>query len=292
MNSGMLLEEDVEAGEPAQDVLGQVRAVDPQDRELAPPRQQLLLELAHPLAPRQRLRRPEVDRQRIRPDPDLAVLDEDHAALHVDLEIEQIAAALEEVAPVGARVEADDVVGQQPVVDLVADARGQHAPGVRLRPRDVHEVVEERVRPRLPHHPRQRVELVVVDHDDGLVDAVDLLQHRLGQVLVDDVVAELERLDLVPADVRRVALVPEVVLDEPEHRVREDVVEAVVGLGVGVHEADAEVAARPAPRSRTPRRRARAPSRRRRRSSRTRSRPRRGARPGRSARSRARRCRA
>jgi hypothetical protein len=69
-----------------------------------------------------------------------------------------------------------------------------------------------------------------VDHDDRLVLALDLLEHRLGEVLVDDVVAELERLDLVPADVRRVALVPEVVLDEPEHRVGEDVVEAVVGL--------------------------------------------------------------
>ena len=140
-------------------------------------------------------------------------------------------------------MEADDVVRQQPLVDLLADLRGQHAPGVRLRPRDVHEVVQERVRARPPDHARQRVELVVVDHHDRLVAAVDLLEHRLGEVLVDDVVAELERLDLVPADVRRVALVPQVVLDEPEHRVGEDVVEAVVGLGVGGDEAHAELAA-------------------------------------------------
>ena len=82
-----------------------------------------------------------------------------------------------------------------------------------------------------------------MDHDHRLVLAVDLLQHGVGQVLVDDVVAELERLHLVAADVRRVAQVPQVVLDEPEHRVGEDVVEAVVGVGVRGHEAHADVAA-------------------------------------------------
>ena len=45
------------------------------------------------------------------------------------------------------------------------------------------------------------------------------------------------------ADVRRVAQVPEVVLDEPEHRVGDDVVEAVVGLGLGLDEPHAEGAA-------------------------------------------------
>src|SRR5919206_228919 len=87
--------------------------------------------------------------------------------------------------------------------------------------------------PRRTDEPRERVEVVVVDHDDRLVLAVDLLDHRVGEVLVDDVVAVLERLDLVAPHVRRVAEVPEVVLDEPQHRVGEDVVEAVVGVGVG-----------------------------------------------------------
>ena len=242
-NSGCCSRKMSKAGEPAQDVLRQVRTVHAQDRELAPAGQQPLLEVRHGVAPGDALRRPPVDRERVGADPDLAVVDLHHAALHVDLELQQVAAALQEVAPVRARVEPDDVVGQQPAVDLVADAGGQHAPGVRLRPRDVHEVVQERVGPRLADHRRQRVELVVVDHHDRLVEAVDLLEHRVGEVPVDDVVAELERLDLVPADVRRVALVPQVVLDEPEHRVGEDVVEAVVGLGVGGDEAHAELAA-------------------------------------------------
>ena len=54
----------------------------------------------------------------------------------------------------------------------------------------------------------QRVEVVVVDHHDRLVDALDLLDDGDREVLVDDVVAVLERLDLVAADVRRVATGP------------------------------------------------------------------------------------
>jgi hypothetical protein len=84
----VLLEEDVEAGEAAQDVLGQVGAVDAEDRKLAPAREQLLLEPADPIARRQGLRRPEVDRQRIGADPDLAVAAVDDAPLHVDLVVE------------------------------------------------------------------------------------------------------------------------------------------------------------------------------------------------------------
>jgi hypothetical protein len=79
--------------------------------------------------------------------------------------------------------------------------------------------------------------VVVVDHHDRLLVAGDLVEHGSREVLVDGVVAVVERVDLVPADVRRVAQVPQVVLDEPEHRVGDDVVEAVVGLGVGGHEA-------------------------------------------------------
>ena len=54
----------------------------------------------------------------------------------------------------------------------------QHAPGVGLRPRDVDEVVQEDVGPRAPHERRQRVEVVVVDHHDRLVVALDLLDDR------------------------------------------------------------------------------------------------------------------
>ena len=52
----VLLEEDVEGGEAAQDVLRQVRAVHAQDRVLAPARQHALLELAHAAAAGRRAR--------------------------------------------------------------------------------------------------------------------------------------------------------------------------------------------------------------------------------------------
>ena len=127
--------------------------------------------------------------------------------------------------------------------DLLANPRGQHPPGVRLRPGDVDEVVQEHIRAGFAHEVRERVEVVVVNHHDGLGDALELLHDRPREILVDDVVAELERLDLLAADVRRVRQVPEVVLDEPQHRVGEDVVEAVVGLGVGDDEPHLELAA-------------------------------------------------
>jgi hypothetical protein len=59
----VLLEEDVERGEPAQDVLGEVGAVDAQDRELARRREQLLLELLDPRARATARGRLVVDRQ-------------------------------------------------------------------------------------------------------------------------------------------------------------------------------------------------------------------------------------
>ena len=120
---------------------------------------------------------------------------------------------------------------------------GQHAPGVGLRPGDVDEVVQEDVGAGPAHELGQRVQVVVVHHHDRLLDLGDLLDHGAREVLVDDVVAELEGLDLVAADVGRVGEVPEVVLDEPQHRVGEDVVEAVVGVGVGLDEAHQVVAA-------------------------------------------------
>ena len=129
-------------------------------------------------------------------------------------------------------MKADDVVREQPREDVLADARREHAPRVGLRPRDVDEVVQEDVRPRAAHEVGERVEVVVVDHHHRLGVVAELVHDRAREVFVDDVVAELERLDLLASDVRRVREVPEVVLDEPQHGIREDVVEAVVRLGV------------------------------------------------------------
>jgi hypothetical protein len=172
----------------AQDVLGQVGAVDAQDQVVAAAAQELLLLIGHAVGGGDVEQRLGVDRQRVAAHPHLAVLEAHDAGLEVDVEVHEVAAALQEVAPVGGGVEADDVVGQKTAVELLADLLRQHAPGVALRPRDVDEVVQEDVRARAAHERGQRVEVVVVDHHDRLVGALDLLDDGGGEVLVDDVV--------------------------------------------------------------------------------------------------------
>ena len=180
-----------------------------------------------------------VDRQRVGAHPGLATVVEHRPALEVGVELHQLAAALEEVVAVGARVEADDVVGEQSLEDLLAHLGGQDAPGVRLRPGDVDEVVEEDVGPRRADQRRTGVEVVVVDHHERLVRGPRSRRARRSrEVVVDPLVAVLPGLALLDADVRHVRQVPQVVLDEPEDRVRDHVVEAVVGVGVGRDQPD------------------------------------------------------
>src|SRR5581483_7448940 len=104
------------------------------------PAQELLLELADPRPCRNRLDRVRLDRQPVGADPHLALTDVYRPALEVHLVAHQVPAALQEAAPVGAGVKADDVVGEDAVVDLLSDHGGQDAPGIRLAPGDVDEV--------------------------------------------------------------------------------------------------------------------------------------------------------
>src|SRR5205823_13682440 len=115
---------------PAQHVLRQVGTVYAQDQVLAPPPQQLALVDVdlRPLgdAP-ERVRG---DRQRVGAHPGLTALEVDHARCFVDVQVEQLPAAEQEVAPVQVRVEADDVVRQNPLVEVLAHVARQHAPRV------------------------------------------------------------------------------------------------------------------------------------------------------------------
>ena len=152
----------------------------------------------------------------------------------------QVARGAKEVQPPALGVEADHVVRQQPLVDLAPDRSRQHVPVVGLRPGDVDEVRHQRVRRALPHEPRREVELVVVEEDRGVRIELELLEHRLGEAFVH------ARVPLVPGVLERhvqrgrVRKLPEVVLQEPEHRVGDDVVEPVVGRLVVLHQAQPE----------------------------------------------------
>ena len=95
-------------------------------------------------------------------------------------------------------------------------------------------MLEEDVGPRLADERRRRVEVVVVEHHERVVLALDRADHRLGEVPVHRHVALVPGVRLLLADVGRVREVPQVVLDEPQDRVRDHVVEAVVGVRVGL----------------------------------------------------------
>ena len=111
-------------------------------------------------------------------------------------------------------------------------SRREHAPAVDAHPRDVDEVDEPGVRAALPHGPRREIEVVVMEEH---------CRFRIRRELVDDGVREAAvhlRVALVPGLVKRPVQcrfpheIPEPVLDEPQHRVGDDVVVAVVRGGV------------------------------------------------------------
>ena len=137
--------------------------------------------------------------------------------------------ACDEVPAPAVGVEADDVVREHALVNGAPHVLGQHVPVVGLRPRDVDELREARVRPVLAHVPRREVEVVVVDEHLGVGVALELLEHDVGEGAVDALVAVRPGRPEPGLDVRRVGEAPEVVLDEPEGAVRDLVVVAVVG---------------------------------------------------------------
>ena len=109
-----------------------------------------------------------------------------------------------------------------------AQLLGQRMPVVGLRPRDVDEVRGHELGPRLPHESRRNVEVVVVEHDGRIGLALELFERRRSKGLVHRDVAGVPRIVQPRVEVGSRAEPPEVVLQEPEGRVGEDVVVAVV----------------------------------------------------------------
>ena len=156
----------------------------------------------------------------------------DHGALVlVDLQAEVLLTRQEEVAHVEAGLEADDVAAQHAFEDRVAHVLGQHLPVLRGWPRDVYEVLDQRVRHGLSHQARDEVQLVVVhEHQRRFRRRVGQLDDLLRHLQVDLDVAVGPRLVDSVVDDRFVAEVPQVVLDEPQHRVGDHAVIHVVLL--------------------------------------------------------------
>ena len=108
------------------------------------------------------------------------------------------------------------------------DRLRQDPPVVRHRPRDVDELRHERVGHALPHEGRRDVEVVVVEEDRRIGLTVELLDDRVRKPAVHGHVALAPGVVKTVVDVRRARKPPEVVLDEPQHRVRDHVVVPVV----------------------------------------------------------------
>jgi hypothetical protein len=153
----------------------------------------------------------------------------DHARVEVALGVDEVAAGAEEVPAPAVRLEAEHVVREQAVVNRVADLAREHPPEVRLRPGGVHEVRERRVGTPVAHEPWREVQVVVVEEDGRLGLGLELGEDRVREGVVHRHVALVPGVVEAAVDVRRVRQRPEIVLQEPEGRIRDDVVEPVVG---------------------------------------------------------------
>ena len=216
----------------AHDVLRGVGPVDAEDELLRPPRDQRRLPLEHRgvVAKAVELRRVDADRTRDDARGVAAVLD--RAGLPVDLRAEQPLRREQKRAAPALGVEADHVVREQPLVHGDAQLGRQRVPVVRLRPRDVDEVRRHDAGPRFPDDARREVQVVVVEEDRRVGLALELLERRRGERLVDRHVAVAPGLVQLRPEVGRGAQTKEVVLQEPESRVRQQVVKAVVCSGI------------------------------------------------------------
>ncbi len=225
----MSIEVVLEGLEPTDDVLRRVRAVDAKHQELGPPRGELGLEETDVVALGELGELGSVDGDRaghgLRP----AAVERADIRLEVALAVHEVSGGAHEVQPPALGVEAHDVVGEQAFVDGPPDRIRQDAPQVGLRPGDVHEVGERRVRALLADEPRRQVQVVVVEEHRRVGLRVQLCEHGVRERGVHRHVAFLPRVVRPRIDVRCIGQGPEVVLEEPEGRVRDDVVEPVVG---------------------------------------------------------------
>ena len=137
-------------------------------------------------------------------------------------------------------MEADHIVRQQPVVDRVAHLQRQDPPVVRLRPGNMDKVRERRVGRLLADDPRCQVEVIVLEENCRVRLCLELLEDCCCEALVDADVPLVPGVLKAVIDRGGVGELPEVVLEKPQHRVRDHVVEPVVGSRVVVDQAQAE----------------------------------------------------
>ena len=101
--------------------------------------------------------------------------------LVVDARLERAIDGVEEIVAVILDVETEQIVAEQAVQDVLlprADAER-----LAVRPRDVPELADRDVGPRLLHESRQQREVIVLHEHDGAVVA-DFFDHRIGEAAI------------------------------------------------------------------------------------------------------------
>src|SRR5581483_1096619 len=183
-----------------------------------------------------------VDRDRVGVNEGRAAVVGDAGALIVDVGVVQDSlAGVQEVAYVVAGLQPDDIGGAHALVDALAHEFGQDAPVVWAGPGDVGEVEDGGFRQALSHVGGGQIEVVVLQHDVGSGAAAGCFDNGLGEGLVDADVAVVPGLVDRTADVRGTGGVPHEMLQEPEQRVGEGVIEALVDGARHLHEVDVDL---------------------------------------------------
>ena len=148
---------------------------------------------------------------------------EHRALLVVDGEAEVLIAGHQEVADVEARLKPDDVAPEQPFEDRVAHGAWKHLPVLGGRPRDVHEMRDHRTRELAANQLADHVELVVMDEDERpFGQLVADLDHPARDLAIDLDIPVCPCAVHAAVDHWFLGQVPQVMLDEPQHRVRDD----------------------------------------------------------------------
>ena len=102
--------------------------------------------------------------------------------LVVDARLERAIDGVEEVVAVILDVKAQQIVAEQPVQDVLAPRAD--AERLAVRPRNVPELADRHVGPRLLDESRQQREVIVL-HEHHRAIVADLFDHRIGEAAVD-----------------------------------------------------------------------------------------------------------
>jgi hypothetical protein len=159
----------------------------------------------------------------------------DEAEVPVDLCTDPFGAIEETVNPCG-DVEAEEVCTEHPFDDGLWDRSRQMIEPLVAAERGVGEVEDHLIGPHLPQVAGGRVQMVVLEQHERI--RLRHLVDRPREALVHGFVGIVPRVELGLAEALDPQLVPQAVVREPQHPVRDLVVVPSVGLRIDVEQVD------------------------------------------------------